>query len=79
MEVWWFDDDNSNLSNEVEKVKPLSRKGNRIKDESNNGFKEIKGETIDEEDEEALKMRFRCMHILLQEKTSNSMNQSATR
>lgn len=32
------------LSIEVEKVKSLSRKGNRIRDESNNGVEEIKGE-----------------------------------
>lgn len=36
------------LSNDVDKVKPLSRKGNIIRDESNNGVEEIKWETIDE-------------------------------
>lgn len=38
----------SDLSNEVEKVKPLLRKGNRIRDESNNGVEEIKGESRDD-------------------------------
>ncbi|CAI9298308.1 unnamed protein product [Lactuca saligna] len=38
----------SDLSNEVEKVKPLSRKGNKIRDESNNEVEEIKGETRDD-------------------------------